>query len=199
MLLTSLLILGEPPEAALQGKAITVSPYVDKAAFNIAFEETLGHEGGYVNDPADPGGATKYGISLRWLRSVQPNASVDDIKQLTEDEAKGLYYEHWWEKYRYGELPARIGPKVFDISVNTGPSQAHKLLQRATWAVCGEANKIKDDGVLGPMTLATVVECDADMLLSAYRSEAAGFYRTLVAQKPNFKRFIKGWLKRAYT
>lgn len=182
------------------------------AAFSTAIQTVLKHEGGYVNDPDDPGGATNWGISLRFLRQVgeidadgdgffdfdiDRSGEIDpgDIQLLTKEDAMALYREHWWDKYRYEDLPPAIGVKVFDLSVNMGAVQAHKLLQRACHAV---GLPLTEDGILGPRTRAAVQAADAYQLRAALRSEAAGFYRSLVASRPSLKKYLKGWLRRAY-
>jgi lysozyme family protein len=85
---------------------------------------------------------------------------------------------------------------VFDLAVNVGSTKAHLLLQRALRAV---GNPVKEDGVLGKITLAAVNAADAGELLAALRSEAAGYYRNIVTKNASQNRFINGWLKRAYT
>ncbi|MGK2740554.1 glycoside hydrolase family 108 protein [Tepidicaulis sp. LMO-SS28] len=180
------------------------------AAFSTAIQTVLEHEGGYVNDPDDPGGATNWGISLRFLRQVSEMTGADffdfdidrsgeidprDIQLLTREDAVAIYREHWWDKYRYEDLPPAIGVKVFDLSVNMGAVQAHKLLQRACRAV---GQHLIEDGILGPRTRAAVQAADSYELRAALRSEAAGFYRSLVASRPVLKKYLKGWLRRAY-
>ncbi len=171
------------------------------------------HEGGLVNDPDDPGGITKYGISLRTLKALgEVDADLDghadydftgdgaidadDIRDLAWEDAQAFYYQEFWRKYRYGELPARIGGKVFDLSVNMGPLQAHKCLQRAIRAAA--VANFTDDGILGPQTIRWCRTLGND-LLWPLRSEAAGFYRALAAAKPVFNKYLKGWLNRAYS
>lgn len=167
--------------------------------FDVAFEELLVHEGGFVDHPNDPGGATKYGISLRWFRSaVSSAATVASIKALTPEKARALYHDHWWKRYKYDQLPEAIARKVFDTSVNMGAKRAHRLLQRAVWGACGKHNKIKDDGIIGPRTLKAVRNCDQGRLLASFRSEQAAYYRILIAKRPKFKVFELGWLRRAY-
>jgi lysozyme family protein len=163
------------------------------------------HEGGYSNDPNDPGGPTNFGISLRFLREsgnlladVDHDGDIDaaDIKGLTWELAAALFTSEFWSEYGYERLPADIAIKTFDLSVNMGPVQAHKILQRACRA-CGY--DIKDDGALGPITVAAARNIlPATVLLAAMRSEAAGFYRLLVSKNVLLGVFINGWLARSY-
>lgn len=172
--------------------------------FEAAVAVVLKHEGGFVNHPSDPGGATNYGISLRYLKSLgielgdvdlDGDVDIDDIKALTPDKAKAIYRREWWDRYGYFKLPDIVGTKVFDLSVNMGAKQAHRLLQRALRA-CGK--EVIQDGVLGPKTLSAAHSSIPEALLAALRSEAAGFYRSLIAKKPELSVFETGWMNRAY-
>ena len=169
------------------------------AKFEPAIEKILELEGGFVDHPSDPGGATNFGISLRWLQTVG-DYDRDDIKDMTAAQASALYKEHWWDKHRYENIPDQlIANKLFDMSVNMGPKQAHRLLQRAMNSVLGKRT-LKDDGILGPKTLQTLIMSAAAQphaLLSALRAHQEGFYRLLVAQKPSFQVFLEGWINRA--
>lgn len=180
------------------------------ANFDDAITTILKHEGGFTDHPDDPGGATSYGISLIYLKQndlkeydldKDGDLDVDDIRALTINDAMDIYYEMWWKKYNYGDLyNQEMATKIFDFSVNMGSRQAHKLAQRAARAV---GFPLVDDGILGPRsfdTLNLIASQDkVPEFLAALRSEAAGFYRVLVAKKPKFKSFIKGWLNRAYS
>ncbi len=157
--------------------------------FQQAILVVLRHEGGYVNNPKDPGGETKYGISKR----TYPNL---DIKNLTIDQATDIYYRDWWTHFTYNQITnSAVATKVFDTSVNLGASRCHKLLQRCL-QVNGFAN-IVDDGNLGPKTFAAVNACDATVLLTAFRQAQANYYNALVAAHPEDQQFLKGWLSRA--
>jgi lysozyme family protein len=158
--------------------------------FEKAVQRVLEFEGGYSNDPSDAGGETKYGISKR----SYPNL---DIRNLTVAGAKLIYYRDFWEPQLYGDFESvELAEKVFDLAVNIGTNRAHTLLQRALRAV---GNPVKEDGILGKVTLAAVNSADAGELLAALRSEAAGYYRSIVTKNASQNRFINGWLKRAYT
>jgi lysozyme family protein len=162
------------------------------------------HEGdAYEDDPDDPGGATKYGISLRFLKGLGPvgdldhdgDIDADDIRGLTWDEASAIYQREFWERNEYGRLPDSVAIKVFDMAVNMGPSQAHKILQRGLRA-CGW--QTKEDGVLGPETRRFANSSNPDSLRIALKCEQAGFYRTLARTMPGAGKFLTGWEHRAY-
>jgi lysozyme family protein len=158
--------------------------------FLAAFETLLADEGGLVNDPADPGGLTKFGISQR-------RYPHENIAALTKARARHLYYEDYWRPNGYARIRnGGLAKKLFNLAVNMGATQAHVLVQRALRA-CGMV--LVEDGILGARTLRAIDAVHPDMLLAALRSEAAGFYRTLVALRPKQQRFLKGWLRRAYS
>lgn len=158
--------------------------------FRQAVEVVLKHEGGYVNNPNDPGGETKYGISKRSYPHL-------DIKNLTKEQATQIYYDDWWQKYRYGEIKdLAVATKVFDLSVNMGPSAAHRILQRAVNFV--SAAELKVDGILGPLTLAAVNAADPEKVLQMMRYKAAEYYHALAKRSAESRVFLLGWLNRAY-
>lgn len=145
--------------------------------FDKAFERVIGHEGGYVNDPRDPGGETKYGISKR----AYPFA---DIKNLTIDQAKAIYRTDYWNKLHLDELPECVRFDLFDAAVNSGVSAAAKFLQRAAGTTA--------DGVIGKLTIAAANSIDPYMLdkrLSGYRLQ-------YLCDLPVFPTFGKGWVRR---
>src|SRR5690606_11925483 len=159
--------------------------------FEQAIEVVLEHEGGYVNDPADPGGETKYGISKR----AYPHL---DIAGLTREQAIEIYRRDWWDRYGYDRICSPdVAAKAFDLAVNMAPAVAHRCLQRALHA-CGQRH-VTIDGVLGPQTIgaANAVRPRA-ALLAALRAEAAAYYRALVERRPELAKFERGWLNLAY-
>ena len=160
--------------------------------FRRAVEFVLKHEGGYVNDPQDPGGETKYGISKRSYPHL-------DIRALTEDQAVAIYRKDWWERYGYDRIESvDVAAKVFDLAVNMGATAAHRCLQRALHA-CGQRH-VKVDGVIGPQTIGAANTVNPpEMLLAALRAEAAAHYRSLIDHNPSLERFRKGWENRAYS
>jgi lysozyme family protein len=171
--------------------------FENDSLFTRAVADVLKHEGGYVDHPNDPGGATNHGISLRFYRRIKPGATAKDIKALTRKDAMQIYYDHWWVRYSYAQLPFSIGKRVFSFSVNMPTKQAHIILQRALRAATGE--NLVLDGVIGPKTLAAVKGSYHGQLLAALRSEAAAYYRLLAQRRPSMKVFLKGWLNRAYS
>lgn len=162
-------------------------------AFNKAINRVLRHEGGYNDIAQDAGGATNFGISLRFLKSIKRNPTKEDIQKLTREDAIDIYKKNFWDANAYYKITnADVAAKVFDLTVNMGAKQSHKLLQRAVRAASGVVLTV--DGLLGSKTLQAVNAGEPNALLAALRSEAAGFYRLL-----NQPTFTKGWLKRAYS
>jgi lysozyme family protein len=162
--------------------------YSDK--FLKAFDYLMYQEGGYVNDRKDPGGETKFGISKR----SYPNL---DIKNLTRDQAKQIYFCDFWMKAKCENIDDdNIAIKFFDLAVHAGIPQAVKLIQRALRAT---GTQVIEDGIIGPITLATINKADPTDLLSALKSESAGYYRLIANANPSQQKFIEGWLRRAYS
>ena len=143
--------------------------------FDKAFEIIIGHEGGYVNDPRDPGGETKYGISKR----AYP---TEDIKSLTLDRAKFLYKRDYWDVVEAESIPGSARLMVFDCAVNTGLGMAKKLLQRAVGT--------KDDGIIGHKTRAAISNTPELAM------NFAGFWLQYYTDLPGWPTYGKGWTRR---
>lgn len=177
--------------------------------FMSAVAKLLALEGGFVDHPDDPGGATNFGISLRFLQTlddmelgdIDGDGDIDyqDVSQMKTIDAQLLFFEYWWNKYGYGQITdLLVSIKVFDMSVNMGSRQAHRLLQRAINCVLGQ-KALVDDGLLGPKSsqAMTIALQQPIALLASLRAQQEGFYRLLVAKNKKFKVFLKGWLNRA--
>jgi len=156
--------------------------------FEAAFKFMIAHEGGYINDSKDRGGATKFGISKRSYPKI-------NIKSLTIDDAKAIYKRDFWDNQRYKDInDITLSIKIFDLSVNMGPINAHKLIQKALNC---EGGNILEDGVLGSRTITTVNNSDISSLIKALIKEAENYYTNLVKEDPNQKKFLNGWITRA--
>lgn len=170
--------------------------------FDYAVKVVLNHEGGYSNDPDDPGGETNFGITQADLKEHMNDFSLfpQDVKDLTQIEAEYFYKKVYWDKYNYNAINSlRIATKIFDMAVNMGAHEAHELVQRAL-GYCGYSH-LSIDGILGGHTLAAINETclhgrDQD-LMNELINEAKWFYEHLVEKKPKLKKFLNGWLKRA--
>jgi lysozyme family protein len=114
---------------------------------------TLKVEGGYVDNPNDKGGATKYGITQSTLTGYRGKAvTKDDVKSLTSTEAEQIYKDLYYTPCKCDQLPTTLAIVTFDCAINSGCKQAIKLLQRAL--------EVKDDGIIGNGTLAVASTCD---------------------------------------
>lgn len=175
------------------------------ADFSKAQQFVLRWEGGYCNDSGDPGGPTKYGVSLRWLRSVglelgdidgDGDIDIDDIKALNVDQASELFRLKFWVPADLDIYLQQYALIYYDSAVNTGPVQAAKIVQRAVNDVEGR-KRLKIDGVLGTLSRAAVVEWQGGRdFWAACVNRREAFYKGLVASKPQFAKFLKGWLNR---
>lgn len=137
--------------------------------FKSAYDFTSKWEGSYVNDPADPGGETKYGISKRSYPDI-------DIKSLTQVEAEHIYYNDYWLKPGCDQLERRLAICVFDAMFNCGEKRARRWL---TEALTGLA----DD---------KLVKYAAPL----FNQRRIAYYKDLVIKKPTLQKFFKGWLNR---
>jgi lysozyme family protein len=146
--------------------------------FDQAILYILKSEGGYVNDPKDPGGETNFGISKRAYPDL-------DIKALTVEQARAIYCRDYWDACQCEKLPPALRLFVFDTAVNMGKITAIKMLQR----VAG----VKDDGIIGTVTINRLNTANTAHLLKGLLSARINAYASL----PTFGRFGRGWVDRA--
>lgn len=150
-----------------------------EVTFDQAFDALLGHEGGYANNPADPGGETMWGVTVAVARA---NGYQGSMRDLPRDTAKAIYRKLYWDAVHAEELPNAIRYPLFDAAVNSGVKQAVKWLQRAVGVV--------DDGVIGPMTIAAAKASDgAAVRMLAHRLD-------FMTSLPAWQTFGKGWARR---
>ncbi|WP_102867874.1 glycoside hydrolase family 108 protein [Pseudovibrio exalbescens] len=160
-----------------------------KPNFNLVMRWVGLSEGGYVDHPSDPGGATNHGITRQTLASWRGHAvSKDDVKRLTKDEAEQIYKARYFDLVRFDELPAGLDYTLVDFAINSGPGRAIRFLQRAL--------KVKEDGVLGPVTMAAVdhelVLGNIPALIVSINEKRLAFMRSL----RHWPRFKNGWQRR---
>lgn len=146
----------------------------------------FGHEGGYVDHKDDPGGATKFGITHKTLAAWRGVKSVTkaQVKALTKSEATNIYQANYWNVVRGDDLPAGVDYAVFDFAINSGPARAAKFLQKIV--------DVKQDGVIGSITLGAVKAHDPRALVRALCDDRLKWLRTLAG----WKTFGKGWERR---
>ena len=145
--------------------------------FYRAFELVIDHEGGYVNDPNDPGGETKYGINKR-------SYPDEDIAGMTLERAKEIYKKDYWDRCRCEELPPLVDFIVFDAAVNSGPHASIRWLQAAVGSAV--------DGIIGPDTLAAVQEQSRHQVAA----RASAVRLKYLTHLSTWQHFGTGWARR---
>lgn len=149
--------------------------------FDQAFDRLMGHEGGYVNHPSDPGGETNWGVTKRVAREY---GYAGDMRSLTREKAKEITKVMYWDRAHCGEIDPALAFQVLDAAYNHGIGNATRMLQRAAGVV--------DDGVIGPVSLAKLKEMYLSDVLLLFNAERLEFY-TKISTWPTFG---KGWASR---
>lgn len=155
--------------------------------FDACLKEVLKHEGGYVDHPADPGGATNRGVTKKaWEEYVGREVTKDDIRALTVADVTPFYRERYWDVCKCDRLPDGLDYVVFDIAVNSGTRRAARFLQSAVGATA--------DGRIGPVTLASVDSSALSTreLIDIICNRRQKFWESL----PTFGTFGRGWTRR---
>jgi lysozyme family protein len=180
--------------------------------FDSAFNQLMYWEGGgkFHKVEGDAGGATNYGISLRFLKNLSlDEADLDndghitenDIKALTEEKARGFYLKHFWIHYQLGYIESEaVAVKLLNIFVNMRGKTAALIAQRAL-ASC-HIHDVKEDGYLGPLSFAAINGSSFTpsliaMYLASIRAHQECVYRLIVAKNESQRKFLNGWLRRA--
>lgn len=163
------------------------------ASFDDALAFVLPHEGGWSDNPNDPGGPTNHGITLRTAQLRLGISSPEELKEITPQQVADIYRADYW---RFGAVTdQRIASKLLDLAVNLGLKTAVMIAQRALGAV-GDAVMV--DGVWGPATQKAANSVDAAELLEALCKAAAAHYEGLASANPRLAVFLHGWIARAY-
>ena len=145
------------------------------------FNRLIGHEGGYVNDPRDPGGETNWGITKR---TAQANGYQGSMLAMTREQAYKIYYSAFWLRYQCDKMPDAVAFQFFDAAVNHGLGNASRMLQRAV--------NVADDGIIGNMTIAAIKKMAISDVIMRLNAERIEFYCKL----STFATFGKGWIRR---
>jgi lysozyme family protein len=150
------------------------------ANFNLAIGTILEHEGGYVNDPNDPGGETKFGISKRTYSHI-------DIKNLTLDQAKAIYKTDFWDPIKGDSITDQaLATAIFDFAVNAGVQTATLQMQTALG--------VKADGVIGPKTLEALNKSQG--VRKDFAKARVKYYVNIVKRRQSQIAFLESWMNR---
>ncbi len=172
-------------------------------------EEIVAREGGFVNDPDDPGGATKYGVTIHTMRRLGLDLTgdgiigVSDVRALSRSQAVDIFIRHYFEKPRISEMPPSLQPSLFDMYVNAG-GNAVKILQRMLKDM---GYSVVVDGAIGPQTLTAARDAaapDAMALRDAYGVARRNYYFRIADRRAASRKYARtrqggkgGWIKRA--
>ena len=173
--------------------------------FDQAIGVILAHEGGWVNNPSDPGGETSMGWSTPTIKTL--GLTAEDLgvpgplfvpgylKTMPQEAAVRLYKKYFWDKYGYEHIKdAKVATKIFDTSVNCGPQRAARIAQRSANSL---GMMLKEDGSLGDFSFEAINKCEPSAFLEQFRKELADYYLSLIAANPKLAVFKSNWLKRA--
>jgi len=175
-----------------------VSQFNPTPAFTHAVAFVLGKEGGYVNDPTDKGGETKYGISDKrdgiadGMTDVDGDGKPDTrIKDLTLEQASQIYFRDYWYPAYCPDWPDGISLLVFDAAVQHGVKKSIFLLQEAI----GFSGKAVD-GIIGKNTRSAVLTADPEWLITHYLMRRARYYADIIKSNPSQGKYLNGWFNR---
>lgn len=151
--------------------------------------KVIGTEGGYVNNPADPGGATKYGITQKYLTNARQGAQFADlpssVADITAQQAHDLYAADQWQVIKGDSLPPAVALLAFDCAVNAGPGTAANILEAALG--------IAADGIIGPHVIAASKATDPQALAAEFAARNAVHYAKFYTTE---SQFMLGWMRR---
>lgn len=172
-------------------------------------QEIVAREGGYVDDPDDPGGATNFGVTIHTMRRLGMDLTRDgvvdalDVRALTRDQAVALFISHYFQRPGIARLPQSLQASVFDMYVNAG-ANAVKILQRLLREM---GQEVEVDGLIGPQTVAAAeaaARAAPEHIGDAYGIARRNYYLRLADARPASRKFARsraggkgGWIRRA--
>lgn len=171
--------------------------------------EIVAREGGYVDHPNDPGGATKHGVSIRYARECgtlfdldkDGDVDKDDIRLITPEMAVAVFLVEFYLEPKINTLPVVLQASIMDMAVNAGPRTAIRLAQRMFNNLrVNDWDRLTEDGAIGPKTrqaLEMAATRYGNRLLQLYANERVAHYRSLAANNPRLAVFLRGWENRA--
>lgn len=153
--------------------------------FKKCLDIVLKHEGGFVDHPKDPGGATNFGITIKTLSEWRGrDVTVEDVRSLTKQEAAEIYLSRYWNRIRGDQLPPGVDLVVFSAAVLLGVRRASGILQSIVDA--------KTDGIIGQETLAKVASMDVEYVIDQFCDDWLDYLRS----RPHWQEFQRGWTRR---
>lgn len=156
-----------------------------KSNWDRCFEMVIIHEGGYTDNPIDPGGSTNWGCTKAvWEQYVGHSVTKDDIKSLTKEDVKPLYKKRYWDAIYGDALPSGLDYCIFDCAINSGVGRASKFIQ--------EIVGVPADGAIGNNTISAIVQINPITLINEFSNKRQSFLESL----KTFATFGKGWTKR---
>lgn len=159
-----------------------------KENYDSSFSMVIKSEGGFVNNPKDPGGMTNLGVTrTAWEAFVGHKVSEADMRALTPDTVKDFYKRLYWDRIRGDELPSGVDYAAFDFAVNSGPFKVSKCLQ--------EIAGVPIDGIIGPVSIQAIQACHDMEVVETLSDMRLDFLKKL----PTFDVFGKGWTNRVET
>ena len=172
-------------------------------------EDIVAREGGFVNDPDDPGGATNHGVTINTLKQLgldltgDGQVTVEDVRRLTRPQAVEIFVSHYFVAPKIGQLPAPLHASVFDMYVNSG-ANAVKILQKLLIRM---GQDVAVDGRIGPQTIgaaAAAMVLAPSLLVDAYGIARRNYYLELADGRPASRKYARrrdggkgGWITRA--
>lgn len=171
------------------------------ASFTAYFPTLLKHEGGYVNDPVDPGGATNKGVTIGKFKEcaqkylgIEP--TIENLKALTNEQAAKIYKPEYWDTALCDQIELQqLAEIVCDHQVNAGVKRGSELLQNILNQL-GADPAVKVDGDVGPGTMAALKKADQKEVYRRFKQGRIEYYQKLVVRRPELGKFLNGWLKR---
>ena len=156
-----------------------------KENFDKCFALIIGNEGGFVDNPKDPGGMTNLGVTRRnWEIYLNRDVTETEMRGLTPEIVKPFYKSLYWDKIKGDQLPAGVDYAAFDLAVNSGVGRAARYLQQIAGTL--------SDGVIGPKSIEAIKSCDPKQAIEAICDMRLDFLKRL----PTFVTFGKGWNRR---
>jgi len=164
-----------------------------KENFDASLKHLLKSEGGFTNDPRDPGnklpdgraGSTMLGVTqASWEAFIGKRTTQEKMRELTPDDVAPIYRKKYWDAVKGDELPSGLDYLMFDFAVNAGPGRAIKIMQ--------DALGVTADGVIGRMTMKAIADANPEELIEKFSDAKEAYYKSL----KTFETFGKGWLRR---